>query len=337
MVARASLLVLLIGLLCAVCASVFVARRGASSLRSFPLARRAMRAHLSALPERWSWQHVTHADAQIAQRVTGRALAPGRYASPVFDQHSSRWCGCCYLVAAVQMIQDRLHVAMGRADHAAIDTMEPVLEFDMQRALDMYQAEHAATRSDGWNACKGGMPTSVLQAISDGRVDLVLTVSTRWRGHPVSATRTSAPVANTTIGEPTVLPNAPRELMLRLITEGPLVLGINSLCLRDPRLARRKGVVDTTIVAPRDHAVTVIGWRPIDGRPHWILRNSWGTEQVPTERPDAACVGVGFNECDVRTTSWVGDPDNPGHAYVDVEYAGLAGSPSAWYDAPVSV
>ena len=121
------------------------------------------------------------------------------------------------------------------------------------------------------------------------------------------------------------------------MTDGPLVLGINSLCLRDPTLAARQGVVDTSIVAPRDHAVTVIGWKSVGGRPHYIIRNSWGTERVPTERPEQPCVGVDFNECDVTTTAWVGDPHNPGHAYVDVEYSGLAGAPSAWYDADVTV
>ena len=31
--------------------------------------------------------------------------------------------------------------------------------------------------------------------------------------------------------------------------------------------------------------------------------------------------------------SWVGDPQNPGVAYVRVDYEGIAGVPSPWYDA----
>ena len=113
-----------------------------------------------------------------------------------------------------------------------------------------------------------------------------------------------------------------------------MVLGINSKCLLHADIIANGGVIDVTHVSPPDHAITVVGWKMIDGLNHWIARNSWGQLTVPAKRPDdPACVGEDFNECDTGTNLWIGDQYNPGYAYIPFDYKGIAGLPSPWFDA----
>ena len=101
-------------------------------------ARPAKLAACTLLPFEWSWQNISVADSEAWRACFGKPIAPGSYTSPVFDQHVSRWCGCCYLVSVVQMIQDRLHLAVGLAD--ARKPMFPCFSLNMQLALDTYNA-----------------------------------------------------------------------------------------------------------------------------------------------------------------------------------------------------
>lgn len=285
------------------------------------------------LPSEWSWCNITIDDADIYYRLFGVRIAVGDYASPVFDQHMSNWCGCCYLVAAIQMLQDRMHIVLGIT--APSMRMFPCFQFNMQLALDTYNAYEKRMRGDNWNACTGGMPSRVLNAIKEGHCLVRLTSNTGiWHGHPLKIDAMPADAEeNVSIDELEALEMAPRSIMKRILKYGPVVLGINSLCLRDPKLPLREGLIDTEIIAPRDHAVTVIGWKRIRKKTCWIVRNSWGTQNVPLQRPDPGCVGDDFNRCTVTRTEWIGDPLNPGYAYVPITYDGLRGYPSCWYDA----
>ena len=272
--------------------------------------------------------------ATVYHRAFGKRIALGCYTSPIFNQHMARWCGCCYLVAVVQMIQDRMHITLGLDEPESI--MFPCFQFNMQLALDSYNAHERALRGDSWNACTGGMPTRVLTAIVSGKCVLRLMADTTiWMGHPCAfdADKRVDHHANIDLELGETLPVRAEDIQKRLFKYGPLVLGIDSLCLRDPHLASRRGRVDGSTVGKRDHAVTVVGWRAIDGVRHWIVRNSWGVERVPTARPATTCVGTDFNKCDVATEAWTGDPHNPGHAYVPFDHPTLRGSPSPWYDA----
>ena len=91
-------------------------------------------------------------------------LAPGTYTTRVQDQHRSGWCGVCYMVAVVHMIQDRWNVAVGTN---AASEMHPYVELDMQRMMDEYNASRRAMHPR-WNACHGGDPKRVLACMQSG-------------------------------------------------------------------------------------------------------------------------------------------------------------------------
>lgn len=285
----------------------------------------------SNLPERWSWQDVSVVDALAWGDKFDSQLAPGCYLSPVFDQHVSKWCGCCYLVSVVQMLQDRMHVALGIHDP---DTpMFPCFSFNMQLALDTYNAYERSTNPD-WNACHGGTPLRVMRAIQKNKCNLRLQSQGEvWFGHPLSLERLPKMQRNFRIRNPDTLQNRSLYIQLRIYKYGPVVLGINSKCLLHDRIIANGGVVDSTVVSPPDHALTVVGWKRLDGKLHWIARNSWGPFSVPAMRPeDPSCVGEGFNICETGTVVWVGDESNPGYAYIPFDYAAIQGLPSPWFD-----
>lgn len=303
--------------------------RGTLSVADVRVSARTATMSLKGAPPSWNWQQIDERDARAWQAAFGGRLAPGVYASDVFDQHVSRWCGCCYLVAAVQSVQDRLHVALGLRDPDA--RMFPCYEFNMQLALDTYNAHERASNPD-WNACLGGVPLRVFEAIRQGACALQLNRrGSVWLGHP-SNCDLDEEGSVVDLAESAVQQNRPDWIMRRIQRYGPVVLGINARCLLTG--LSPDGIIDGTESAKPDHAVVVTGWRHCRGRPHWILRNSWGTERVPAQRPgDATCVGTDYNECTTDHRRWVGDAGNPGYAYVPFEYRGIAGLPSPWFDA----
>ena len=276
--------------------------------------------------DNWSWTMVSSQDATDWEKFTSKKIAPGVYTSQVFDQHMSNWCGCCYLVAVVQMLQDRLNIGYGVIDHA--EDMYPIFYFDMQLALDTYNSHEQKRRPD-WNACQGGSPLSVLKSIDESWTELTLIdEGVVWMGFP----QTKLPKIRDTIKikEIDTLENRQESIMERIFRYGPVVLGIDSKCLRNPNI--KNGIIDSNIYGKRDHALTVVGWKTIDGEKHWILRNSW--KIVPEERPeDKNCVLNNSNTCNVPMNDWIGDPDAPGYAYLKFSHPSIQGLPSPWYDA----
>ena len=297
-------------------------------------ARPAKLAACTMLPVEWSWQNISVADSEAWRACFGKPIAPGSYTSPVFDQHVSRWCGCCYLVSVVQMIQDRLHLAVGLAD--ARKPMFPCFSLNMQLALDTYNATERTDNKE-WNACKGGMPTRVMNAIRARKCLLRLEREGEvWLGHPssVEGLKRESKDSEIRIGTPQTLQNATTFIKRRIFKYGPVVLGINSKCLLHPNIVADGGLIDDGEWMLPDHALTVVGWKKVRDKECWIVRNSWGRRTVPAGRPDdPSCVGEGFNRCDTGDNEWIGDMYNPGYAYVPVDYKGIAGLPSPWFDA----
>lgn len=324
-------------IVCVIVVLIFNLRKTAP-IRFIVVSSRRARLRNLHIPDEWSWQSVSVSDSKLWKECFGNSIAPGSYTSPVFDQHFSRWCGCCYLVSAVQMLQDRMHVALGIND--PMNPMFPCFYFNMQLALDTYN-HHEQVRSADWNACKGGMPLRVLQAIGDDTCKLRLIRDGEvWFGHPSSIDE-SIPSDDPPIyiEEPEVLQNRVEYIKRRIFKYGPVVLGINSKCFLDEGIIARGGLINTKHNALPDHALTVVGWKKIGDTTCWIARNSWGMETVPTNRPDdASCVGNDFNNCETGKNKWVGDMHNPGYAYIPTDYQSIHGLPSPWFDAiPVSL
>ena len=296
------------------------------------IARSSLRASITAMPFEFNWQNIDETSAQAWSSHFGRPIAIGAYASPVFDQHVSNWCGCCYLIAVLQHLQDRMHVTLGIADPLAV--MFPCFQFNVQLAIDTYNRYEQLNNSN-WNACVGGLPIRVLKAIrNDTCVLRLMSDATLWLGHPCTMDNAYDDSERNISLEPLeVLENSVDTIKKRIFKYGPVVLGLNSRCLRDSKLGERGGLIDPNIVATRDHAVSVVGWKQVQHKMCWIVRNSWGDQTVPSERPDPSCVGSDYNKCEVQTLSWTGDLLNLGYAYVPFDYSGLRRQPSPWFDA----
>lgn len=249
------------------------------------------------LPGRWDWRRVDEADARAHARATGGPPPrPGRYASDAVNQHAGAYCGCCFLVATLQCVQDRYNIA--RAADVAIGDDFRVHHFDLQAAVDEYSAAHAADQrrveaagvrvaaaaggaggaAAAWNACMGGDPVEVGRALADDALRL-------RRAHPWS--QWSSRACETTPRLPAALREFPvaavRVLdqddvasLKRAVLRGPVVVGVRAAGL----WALREGGVPEECHASggadRDHVVSVVGWTRRAGAEFWVARNSWG-------------------------------------------------------------
>ena len=258
-------------------------------------------------------------------------LPAGRYACDPVDQHSMAWCGACYLIAAITVVEDRAHIALTRRYSPHRCVLRPLLS--RQLLLDHYQ-EPAGPR--GWNGCLGGFSLHVLRCLTDGTCPLMwergAEAQREWWSFPrwTRERCLRAEVESVTLTNPRRVP--PSEVRGVLQREGPVILEVSAETLKD--LDAQGRAVD---LAPRDpnHAVAVVGWQ----RDCWVVRNSWGTRKVPRAIPRDAedCVGRGHNSCVVEWEEWTGTPEDPGFVLLPMSYAPLhARHPSPWVSVTVS-
>lgn len=286
----------------------------------------------AALPREWSWVQIEdhHASAWARDHAPA-TLAPGSYASRVVNQHRSGWCGCCYLIAVVQMIQDRWNVMIGQ--HADVVVMYPYAELDAQCMLDEYDKFRGPMFS-GWTACHGGDPRQVISCFNNGSCRLFVAPSDggAWCGHARSEERRACNARATPairVGEVRTIPNDRVAVKQAIYDRGTVVLGIDAECL----IAARDGVADTTSRSKRNHAVTVVGWQWHGQDECWLIRNSWGAETVPDNFPsDIKCVKRDSNTCEETKRAWKGMNVFPGYVLVPMWYLERKGDESLWYD-----
>lgn len=246
--------------------------------------------------------------------------ASGSYAAPLFDQHAVSWCGCCYIVAAVQCVEDRGNIAVARATGRRVPRVVP----DMQAVLDHFQDPVLGI---DWNVCHGGHADRVAACLATGACPL-LHDTRAWHAHP---TRPAPRCPRSTVPYRVVaarhLPHA--EVAAALLRDGPLVLDLNA---RTAKTLDAEGVVADLTPRSANHVVSVVGWRthPHHG-PVWIVRNSWGQKRVPKSLPDdLGCVTWDANACIVEWDRWIGDPRRPGFFYLPMSYAPLEAAESPW-------
>ena len=264
----------------------------------------------------FSWRNVSSRDYR---ERTGVALPSGSYAADAIDQHQAAWCGCCYIVAPVQCIEDRARIAFAKRGK----TKAPKLS--LQAVLDHFRLQNA---KHGWNACHGGFSLQVLQCLEDRTCPLLrVREAPVLLGFPRLLTRCPVPDAGLTVSGVRRL--RPDEVRDSLLHEGPVVLELHSDVLKS---ADARGVVTDRTPRVPNHVVCVVGWR--DGC--WIVRNSWGARRAPRSLPDLACVGHDRNECQVAWEAWSGDPRDPGFALVPFDHPALALAPSPWMAATVA-
>lgn len=274
-------------------------------------ARQAHADAVPALPLEWSWYWVSQADGERY------GLKHGRYATHVIDQHRSGWCGACYLISAMHCITDRCNVIIARHLTDA-EEMQPYMQINAQRLLDDYNALQQQTRSS-WNACQGGSPWSVLDAIKNGMIEIhqAPTQGYAWHGFPNKDSHPSNDAkAKIQIVDAYAIPNRRAVVKRDLFEHGSVVLGIDAECL----LNCKRGIADEKSMHRRNHAVSVVGWKRIGKKEFWIIRNTWGTH-VPKNLPrDKSCVKPGSNTCHEPTKVWGYLADAPGFALVSMDY-----------------
>lgn len=290
---------------------------------------------IRSLPIEWNWARVGENDARLwTDAHSSMHLAPGSYASRVINQHRSGWCGCCYLIAVVQMIQDRWNLMIGQ--HTLVKTMYPYAELDAQCMLDEYDKFRGAIFS-GWTACHGGDPRQVISCFNSDSCRLFLAPSSggAWSGYARSKDKQTCEERarpNISVGEVHNIANNRDAVKRAIYDRGSVVLGIDAQCL----LMARDGVADTTSRAKRNHAVTVVGWQWNGDDECWLLRNSWGSETVPNNLPeDIKCVQRGANNCTESTRTWRGMPTLPGYVLLPMSYLEQNGGDSPWYECSV--
>lgn len=269
------------------------------------------------MPDAFSWRDHT-GDAR---------LPPGNYASDAVDQHAKSWCGCCFVVCAAQMVEDRVRIAEARRT----GTTRVRHRLCLQTLLDHFQW-HGAPAS--WNPCHGGYPQHVLQSLRDGDCPTVwedaVGAHARWTGYPRETTEcaAAAPYAfRPGWHPPSRFP--PAEVKRRLVAYGPVVLEVDGDVIKSTD--RRGRATEVGVATESNHAVCVVGWRG----DAWLVRNSWGGTSVPARVPPDAteCVRYGANECVRDLEPWRSLPDDPGFLLLPMAYPSLHRTdPSPWMD-----
>ena len=277
----------------------------------------------------FSWRDLDNASSKVVRP----SVPPGRYATDVINQHSKGWCGACYLVCAVQCIDDRGYIASVRSAGGRKVARRTV---SLQSVMDHYQVYQGSKEEDGWNGCHGGWSSEVFQCFVDKECPLAFEAgggAFSWSGFVRSVRSMVSPTVGYQVVSHSVLP--PNEVPHRLVAEGPVVLEISAdVCLS---LDERGVCTDLTPRSP-DHAVCVVGWKEVDGvGTCWICRNSWGKERVPENLPDnySTCVGIDRNDCDITTKPWKGMPSDPGFFLLPFAYPPLMNTHSSPWMAPL--
>ena len=291
------------------------------------------------LPTEWSWQSIRSMNSNLYAKAFGKTLKLGSYTSPVINQHRSQWCGCCYMIAALQVLQDRTHIIMG--SRGTFDgPMMPWIEFDSQIALDTYDTYHRPTLQQPWNACRGGDPLKVFQAIERDVVPLVIVngIGSVWLGYPnVDRKKYKSDHNLKVINSRHIQDQSPDIIKQEIFKNGPIVLGINAQYIKETDVWGYLPLEGN--VGPRNHAVSVVGWKKNKDIEYWIIRNSWGKSMVPEDKPsDIKCVTVGENLCKVNMDTYTSDPGNLGYIYAPIHHPHFIElKPSPWYTADIIV
>lgn len=302
-------------------------------------ARRGGRVLDPGAAERFTWADVTVADAQWFEQHEERQVPPGNYASAPMNQHVHAWCGACWLVACVQVVQDKLNIREAPLEPAQRDHRAFV--FDMQAAADdaarLFSAEvQGRERSVGllvarprqWTACMGGDPAMALEALRAGRLQL----AAQRRGHVAWQSRSDAARAGRVPGDAvvrgvrTVEPTV--EAIQRELLAGPIVV-----CTRSDPLWHLDDAGRTPVGSgERDHVMALIGWDVVEGERCWIARNSWGNapRSLVHARPEdvRGCAG---GLCASDRTEWQSRGPAPGFVFIPMDYKQNA---MGLYDAP---
>lgn len=293
-------------------------RRGPS-----PVAVSARHVPSATLPLQWSWLNVSESDATLWSQVHSLRLPPGQYVSHIVNQHRAGWCGACYLIATLHMIQNRANILL--ATTTDISEMRPWLTFDEQSMMDDFQKMRGSSL---WNACQGGDPMIMMNCIATGDCKLKLSPpeGKKWFGFPRKKRdydTANAPVQIDYFSRIENDDDIEHVVKGKVYSHGCVMVACSA---ENVMRCDANGVASGNFTDP-NHAMVVIGWKwGLHGNTLvecWIVQNSWGTEHVPSNfPPDIHCVKEDANTCTTDYTTWRGMPDLPGHVLIPMSQSG---------------
>ena len=260
----------------------------------------------------FSWRSVAEARGDDDVRPP---LPKGRYACDPIDQHSKEWCGACYAVATLQMLQDRIRIQ--RSAHR--DAPAPIEALSVQDLVDDLQRL-------GTVACAGGYAEQVVHLLHMGVCRLRREGADGWTGQPrIGRRQHRGHPLDVCVSPMSVLPPSVDAVKRAIAEFGPVLLDVAyaTVLSCDPT-----GTVSDLTPREADHTVCVVGWGVRNGAACWLARNSWGTHGRGPRSSDGR-----------RDTPWLGDPDDPGFFWIPMAYAPLTASGehgSPWMHAHVS-
>ena len=226
-----------------------------------------------------------------------------------FDQHSMSWCGCCYLVAAVQCVEDRGSTSRPRAARprrAAAAATAAGAPLAAARARPLRRARRragvervpaAASRC----TCSAAWPRGAARSSRPRRPPVARP--------PAHARRDGALRRGPARGAPAP-PRARRGARGAPRARARRARGERGDAQERRRARRRR----RPRAARAHHAVAVVGWTTdAAAGPCWVVRNSWGARRGARALPsDLGCVSHQGNACEVEWEPWSGDPRDPG-------------------------
>lgn len=259
------------------------------------------------LPLSFSWRNKGDA------RKSGR---PSRvYACDAINQHEMSWCGVCYIVSALQVIQDRAYI-INPNKHIAVS---------LQSVINQFQVWNA---HDSWNICLGGSVSRVVQCFQEKTCPLVVEDKPRFIGFAKRTTRCDVSNAPFVVSDTYRIPT--EKVKAEIFSSGPVVLEISHITCKS---TDDKGIARDDHTHPLDHCVSVVGWTvTTEGIEYWIVRNSWGKERVPKTLPEnlSTCVSVDFNLCKTEWEKWKSLPSDPGFFLLPTNHPALYSFPYPW-------
>jgi hypothetical protein len=230
----------------------------------------------------------------------------------VYDQHEMGWCGSCYVISAIQCLQDRLNIFQ----QTEKENDEHII-LNKKIILDNFSS---VASQPGWNACHGGSALDVIECISNKKCSLIRETSNRnkWPGF---VSKSTWKISNVVLRKCVAYRVSYREVMEEVMENGPVILEINARLLKT--VCENGKVRDEKLREP-NHSVCVTGWKNMDGEDCWEIRNTWGMKRVPKDIPsDISCVSEGTNVCRVEWEEWRGDPRRPGVCYIPMSNVNL--------------
>ena len=253
--------------------------------------------NLKTVPMQWNWTDLSDEDVALWNAYYDKNLHKTIVSSRPINQHKHKYCGCCFISAPIQVLQDSFNIKLASRNDIQTEDCR-FHEFDLQTAVNDFTVLHKPTMKEieglgirlsssnfKWNSCMGGEPQDFLVAIQKGELKLSLVEDGLKTWKSLACPLENAQQhSNFTIRGINLLDHTNMQDLQAHVFEQPVIVGIRHdeiLSLDENGILQCVG--DTK---DRDHVVSVVGWKTLDSKMYWIMRNTWGDHEPIYKRPD---------------------------------------------------